>query len=198
MRGGRGGRLPAAILAGGGSRRMGRDKAFVEYGGVPMIERVIGVLAPLAAEVVIIANDVEKYSSLGLPVHRDVEPGMGPLSGLYTAFAATGAAELLLAACDMPRLSPRMAEFVLSQAAAPGEAVIPVIGGVEQGLFAIYRRRAVERFEDRIKNRSIQFDEFRKSLDKSLIAEEDLCRVEPDLISFLNVNRPEDLLPGGP
>lgn len=175
---------------------MGRDKAFVKYSGVPMIERVIGVLAPLASEVVIIANDVEKYSSLGVPVHRDVEPGMGPLSGLYTAFVATGAAELLLAACDMPRLSRKMLEFILSRANAPGEAVIPVVGGVEQGLIAIYRRRAVERFENRIKSRSIQFDEFRQGLDKSLIAEEDLRCVEPELTSFLNVNRPGDIRAG--
>ena len=144
----------------------------------------------------LIANKTGSFGHLGLPVYPDVIPGMGPLSGLYTAFEATGAGELLMIACDMPLVSREMVKFVLSCSDRPGSAVIPVVGGREQGLFAIYRRSSIEKFMERIKSASIQFDEFRRGLDKSHIEEDELRRVEADLRSFVNVNRPEDIAIG--
>jgi len=187
----------AAILAGGKSRRMGRDKAFVEYGGARMIDRALGAVRPCVDQVIIIANDPGAYRELGVPVYPDTIRGMGPLSGLYTAFEVTGADELLLVACDMPLLRPEVVRHIVSRALAPGEAVIPLAGGREQGLLAIYRRGAIDRWRERIEAASIQFDEFREGLERSFISEEELRAVDPALESFINVNAPGDLPEGG-
>lgn len=184
----------AALLAGGQSRRMGANKAFMDAGGAPMIERVIAAIRPEVLEMAIVANGPERFEKYGFPVHQDVIKGMGPLSGLYTAFERTGADEVFLIACDLPLLSGKIVRLILSRAAgSASDAVIPVVGGVEQGLLAIYRRPAIEKFRSRIEAASIQFDEFRNGLEREYIGEGELREAEPDLRSFTNVNTPEDL-----
>jgi len=185
----------AAILAGGKSVRMGRDKAMLEYHGTPMIRRVLEAVSPSVERTIIISNNPGALKGIDTQIYADMIRGMGPLSGLVTAFDATSADEILLVACDMPMISSVMARFIVSCSSLPGDAVIPVVNGREQGLFAIYRRRSVEKMWDRISAASIQFDEFRKNLDRTFIPESKLRRIEPSLDSFHNVNRPEDLPP---
>ena len=96
--------IHVAVLAGGQSRRMGRDKALLPLGDQTLIERVIAAARPLACPCFIV-GDPATYAHLGLPVHPDRHPGLGPLGGLHTALGATGAPVLLLA-CDLPFLTP--------------------------------------------------------------------------------------------
>ncbi|MBI4665544.1 MAG: molybdenum cofactor guanylyltransferase [Nitrospinae bacterium] len=183
----------AAILAGGASRRMGRDKSFIEVDGVMMIERVIGAVKPVCSDIVIIANQPEGFHHLNLPIYPDIITGMGPLSGLHSAFANTGADEIFLAACDMPYISPAVAEKILAYPMNGFDAAIPFVNGLEQGLLARYSTKAMERFNDRIAEGSIKFDEFRKGLHKTLIGEEVFKTVDSELRSFINLNSPEDM-----
>ena len=186
--------IPIAILAGGKSRRMGRDKAFVELAGIPMIQWVISSLvAQCSAKAIIISNEPEKYSQFGLPVYPDVIPGMGPLSGLFTAFTVTGADRVMIAPCDSPFISPDVIKFILNYPDGGADAVIPFVDGREQGMLAVYSRGAVDRFAERIASASMMFDEFRLGLDRIFITEDELRVVEPDLRTFLNVNAPGDL-----
>ncbi len=174
---------------------MGRDKAMLEYHGTPMIQRVVEAVKPSVERIIIVSNNPGSLKGIDARIYTDLIRGMGPLSGLVTAFEATSADELLLVACDMPMISVDMARFIVSCSNLPGDAVIPVVNGREQGLFAIYRRRSVEKMRDRISAASIQFDEFRKNLDRTFIPESKLRQIEPSLDSFHNVNRPEDLPP---
>ena len=82
-----------AIIAGGQSRRMGRDKAFVQLGGSALIERVIQRSADIGqAETILITNQPADYAHLRLPMHRDAQPDKGSLGGIYTALIASDAA----------------------------------------------------------------------------------------------------------
>ncbi|VAX22367.1 Molybdenum cofactor guanylyltransferase [hydrothermal vent metagenome] len=186
-------KIPFAILAGGKSRRMGRDKAFVEVDGTPMIERVIAAVRPGASTITLIANEPEKFKKFGYPVFADTIAGMGPLSGLVTAFEVIDGNRIFMVACDMPYVSPEIVEFIIKCGDRPGEALMPIIGGREQGLMAIYRRGTLERFMERIEKKDIQFDEFRRSITKSHVEEEELKLIDPALRSFINVNCPDDL-----
>ena len=185
--------IPIAILAGGKSRRMGRDKAFVELAGAPMIQWVITAVAQCSGKTLIIANEPEKYAGFGLPVYPDIISGMGPLSGLYTTFAITGADRVMIAPCDSPLVSHDVINLRLNYPSGGAEAVIPFVDGREQGMLAVYSRRAVDRFAGRISSASIMFDEFRLSLNRIFIREDELRALEPDLRSFLNVNTPADI-----
>ena len=69
--------VTGVILAGGKSRRMGRDKAFLPFGTGMLIERVIEVLRQVTEDVILITNTSELYQRCGLPMFSDVIPEDG-------------------------------------------------------------------------------------------------------------------------
>ena len=75
------------ILAGGRSRRMGREKPLMKLGGEPIISRVADVLQEVFPEVVVVTNKPAAYDWLGLPMTRDIVPDMGPL-GIHAGLLA--------------------------------------------------------------------------------------------------------------
>ena len=78
----------AVVLAGGRSTRMGRDKAFLDLAGKPLIARVLDVLLPLFREVLVSGPRRPPYDGLGLPLVPDIVPGRGPLSGLHAGLVS--------------------------------------------------------------------------------------------------------------
>ena len=98
------------IQAGGESLRMGHDKALMPFCGEPLIERILRRLNGLADEVCLTTNRplAAKLQYLGLPVIADIHPGKGALGGLYTALSAASNPEVIVVACDMPFVNPRL------------------------------------------------------------------------------------------
>lgn len=87
--------LEIAILAGGVSERMGRDKLALRIGR----RTTLGHVRALAA-------------SLGMPtrvIRRDLVPRCGPIGGIYTALKRARKKTILILSGDMPFVS---AEFV--------------------------------------------------------------------------------------
>src|SRR6266478_3701304 len=102
-------KIAGYVLAGGGSTRFGRDKALVEVGGTPMLERMVELLRRVTKEVKIVAAP-NKYAKFGVAMVEDQWPGEGPLGGIVTALedAARSAARPkwnLILSCDMPFLT---------------------------------------------------------------------------------------------
>lgn len=104
--------MAGAVLAGGASRRMGREKAAVEVAGAPMAARVAAAMrAAGATPIAVVGGRGGLARPLGLDHVEDRWPGEGPLAGLATATrwaAAEGALWVLVAACDQPNLRPRL------------------------------------------------------------------------------------------
>ncbi len=112
------------VLAGGGSRRMGRDKALLVEDGLPLVARVAGVVTAVAGGCSIVAPG-GRYEGLGFPVLNDLWPGEGPLGGILTALADGEAEWNLIVAVDMPFLDEAYLESLLTEAGRGGETVIP-------------------------------------------------------------------------
>src|SRR5688572_20417127 len=94
--------LCAVLLAGGQSRRMGRNKALIPLDGCPIITRLACEAGQLTDQIIISANDIPVYESLGLPIVPDVYQGQGPLAGLHAAMTYSERPLLLALACDLP------------------------------------------------------------------------------------------------
>lgn len=91
------------LLAGGQSRRMGRNKALLrlQADGPTIIEQVIAAVQPWGPPL-IVTNTPEDYAFLGLQMVPDARPGTGALGGLYSGLAAATAPYNFVVACDMP------------------------------------------------------------------------------------------------
>ncbi len=105
-----------AVLTGGASRRMGRDKAFVEVDGEVMVRRVAAALvAAGCSPVFAIGGDVDRLTGAGLTVVADRFPGEGPLGGIVSALGVTGAPTLVVAT-DLAWLDPTALGLLLAYA----------------------------------------------------------------------------------
>ena len=122
-----------AVLAGGSSSRMGRDKALVDADGLPMLQRVIAAGQSVGDVVV-----VGRAPSDGLDGIPDLRVGkLGPLAGLEAALVHADGRDVILVAVDQPFVR---ADTLLRLHQTRGDAVVPVDGGWEQVTCAVYRK----------------------------------------------------------
>ena len=140
--------ISALILAGGKSCRMGADKALLEAGGITIVERILRQLRELFPEVLISANNPQKFSFLGVRVVEDLCPGAGPIAGIAAGLSAAANELLFVTACDIPEIDIAFVQKLL--ALAPEyEIVVPVTAdGHYEPLHAVYRRSVLGRIEE--------------------------------------------------
>ena len=113
------------ILTGGESSRMGRDKALLELGGVPLAVRTARLLEPLTASVALIGAP-ERYGSLGLRLVPDDQTSLGPLGGIATALRISGCKWNLILGCDLPYLTSAWLEHLIRRTQeCTSDALIP-------------------------------------------------------------------------
>ena len=104
------------VLAGGASRRMGRDKAWLPVGARSLIELVIDRLAPYVNQVIVIGREPDASRLLKLEVDgvlTDCKPAWGPLMGVYTGLMHTETDLNLFVSCDMPWIHGRLIERLI-------------------------------------------------------------------------------------
>jgi molybdopterin-guanine dinucleotide biosynthesis protein A len=184
--------VSAAVMAGGKSRRMGRDKAWLDVGdGRPIVQRVIDVMREVADEVFIVAND-DRYAALGLRVVPDRFPDGGVLGGIATGVGAATHDRVLVVACDMPFLRAEVFRAMIEHADGV-DAVVARIGGEHQTLHALYTKACLAPIERALAAGKMRVISFFDDVRLRSLEEDDLRAVDPELRSFTNVNTPEEL-----
>lgn len=188
--------MTGSILAGGKSRRMGFDKAFIKVGGRSVIERSVGLFREVFEDVNIIANDVLIYEGLGVRVISDLIKGAGSLGGVYTAVFHSASDFTFVAACDMPCLDKetikKMIDSLKGRSSSYG-AVVPFIDGKFHPMHALYSKKCLKQIETMIKDGNLRItDLFEKVRTKRL--DEGFFNGLPIAASVENVNTNEDLL----
>jgi molybdopterin-guanine dinucleotide biosynthesis protein A len=138
-------RAAAIVLAGGESSRMQRDKTLMRIHGRSMIEHVRNRLSGHFAQILVSANDPEKYAFLGVPVIEDRIPGNGPMMGIASALAASAFDLNLVAASDIPDIDVSLAHRMIDLADGYDAVVPRTPEGHLEPLFAVYRRSAGSR-----------------------------------------------------
>lgn len=96
----------AYILAGGGSRRMGVDKLFLQIGGQSLVERTIAVCETSFKKVKLVAGESAKFASLGHTVVLDSPRARGPMAGIIAALEDCDTDSCFITAADLIDLSP--------------------------------------------------------------------------------------------
>lgn len=183
--------VTGVVLAGGASRRMGQNKAFLELAGRPLIAHVLDRMAEVCEEVLIVAGDVALYASLGVRVVPDVFPGVGVLGGLHAGLAAARHDLILAVGCDMPFLNPALLRAFVAWAEGYDVAALRQGDQVET-LHAAYRRTCLSAMEAAIRAGERRIISFFPCVRVRYIAPEEARALDPDLRSFWNVNTPQE------
>ncbi|MFQ6027958.1 MAG: molybdenum cofactor guanylyltransferase [Dehalococcoidia bacterium] len=184
------------VLAGGQSRRLGRDKAVEPMGGQPLIRRVMDRLSQVADGLVVVVADAARGDALPLEQQHQVAcdqyPGGGSLGGIFSGLAAMEQEWGLVVACDMPFLNLDLLRHMLSLRQGY-DAVVPVLEGRPEPTHALYSKACLAPIEERLQADDLKISGFFDQVRVNYLAEQDLARFDPDYLSFFNVNSPEDL-----
>jgi molybdopterin-guanine dinucleotide biosynthesis protein A len=187
--------ISAIVLAGGQSRRMGQDKRFLKLNGEILLRRVLRVLEPMFSDILLVAaGPAPELDDLGHPVVADLIPGCASLGGVYSGLAGARHSRVFVVACDMPLLN---AEVVRHMALVHAEADI-VMAKLAVGLqptHAVYSKACLPHLEEMARGGHLKLQDLlqRQVLTTRILPEEDLRRLDPDFLSFFNVNTPADL-----
>jgi len=192
---------------------MGRNKAWVELDGKPLVLRVIEALRRVCDEIIVVVNDTTGYEQLGVRLTGDVFPNTGSLGGIYSGLRAAKNEFAIAVACDMPFLNPALLEYLLGL--APGfDAVIPSVPDERKAqqkkdkgearpktakdfhlhpLHAVYAKTCLSAMEQAIRREDLRMISFHDAVRVRIVEASELDSRDPQRLSFWNVNTPGEL-----
>jgi molybdopterin-guanine dinucleotide biosynthesis protein A len=180
-----------AVLAGGRSTRLGRDKALLTIDGETLLARAVRILATVCDEVIVVAGPERRALVPQVRVVPDERPGAGPLGGIATALRAAGHGRVLVVATDMPLLNPRLLRHLLALSIGY-DVTIPRVEGRTQQLHAVYARSCLPLIDEQLARDDLKIDRFFARARVRIVEEDEVRRLDPDLRSFRNVNTEAD------
>jgi molybdopterin-guanine dinucleotide biosynthesis protein A len=196
-------RVAGIVLAGGGSERMGRPKAELDWGGTSFAGHVVAVLAGAAdGPVVVVRAQGQPLPELppGIETAEDACPARGPLEGIAAGLRAVGgrADTAFVSAVDVPFLVPAFVRAVVGALAAGDDAAVPVVAGQPHPLSAAYRVDVLRVVEGLLAREALSARSLLDELgvrwlgEAELLADPALAAADPTLDSLLNLNTPDE------
>ncbi len=188
--------VSGVILAGGQSRRLGRDKAVEPFQGQPLIRRVMDRVAQVTQEIVVVVADPARGGAL--PLHAthhvalDQYPGGGSLGGIFSGLSAARRPWALVVSCDMPFLNPALLRYMLTLR-QDADAVVPVVEGRPEPTHALYSKVCLSAMESCLQAGELKISGFFNQVRVRYLEESEIARHDPEFLSFFNINTPEEL-----
>jgi molybdopterin-guanine dinucleotide biosynthesis protein A len=183
--------VSAAILAGGKSRRMGRNKALLSFRGRPLVARVYETLQPLFEDIFLVTNDPGLFDFVPCPKIPDRVPGKGPISGVDTALRHSRNPYVLTVGCDAPFLSPSLLDLLAGKT-EEADLVIPCGPHGPEPLCAVYGKGCLPLIDESLRKGDFSLIKLISRLRTREIPREEVASVDPDFRSFRNINTPAD------
>ncbi len=188
--------VAGVVLAGGLSRRLGRDKAVERIGGEPLIARCIRRLARVVDEVVVVVNTAERGDRLPLPegvkVAVDMYPDGGSLGGIFTGVSAIGREWGVVVACDMPFVNADLVGHMVGLREGQ-DVVAPVLEGRAEPTHALYSKACLPHMERRLEAGDLKITGFFDDVRVRYVGEDEVDGFDPERLSFFNINTAADI-----
>jgi molybdopterin-guanine dinucleotide biosynthesis protein A len=182
------------LLAGGLSRRMGRDKATLDFQGTPLWSRQIDLLRLLSLETILISSrSAPPWAPTDIEVLLDRPPSRGPLSGISAALFQIRSSHLLALAVDLPQLTTEHVRKILSLV-RPGQGVVPFNQDHYEPLMAVYPREAASMAQEALQSDEFSLQSFVRELKQENLLLQYIVAPE-ETSQYRNLNGPEDLQP---
>jgi len=180
-----------AILAGGASVRMGRPKATLRLGPFVLVEWVQRALADVVREILLSVSGAESISLPGVRCVPDARPGTGPLAGLEASLRASRHAAILAVPCDLPFVSPPVLRCLVTRL-GDADCVVPEWEERLHPLPAVYARRCLPTLERYAEEGRRSLHGLVERLRAVRVRADEIVRLDPQGLSFLNLNTPAD------
>ena len=185
-------KITGIILAGGKNFRMGKNKAFLEINGQRIIDRTKDLFVDLFDEIFLVTNSPLDYLDLNLRMVSDLFPGGGALGGIYSGLFHASHSHAFVAACDMPFLNKALISH-LGDLSHGFDIVIPKTEDGWEPLHAVYSQKCLPFMDFLLRKENLKIIDLFPKVKKREVTTEEILPFDPQLVSFLNVNTPEDL-----
>lgn len=173
---------------------MGRPKAVLDFGGVPLLNRIVAELKRRFDEIVIVAAPASQGPRIdlsGLKIVHDETAFAGPLDALRRGLDALERGVAFACSCDLPLLNSDVAASLVAML-DDFDAVIPEVGGKLQPLHAVYRKQCANAIASLAASGEKRVRAVAEAVSARVIGEAGLRKIDPQLRSFFNVNTTED------
>lgn len=182
--------LCGIVLAGGESKRMGRDKTILQFEGQSLVERMVRFLSPICQNILISSNS-KLHEGLGYEVIADEIPSKGPIGGIYSCLKKTGCLYNMVLPADVPLLSTELIRFLIENAHPEKISAVVSPTGFVEPLCAIYPKTILPALWDFIESGNNKLIDFLKAEKFHPVQlSEDHSFYHPKLL--MNINTPDE------
>lgn len=189
----------AVILAGGSGSRLGTEKSLLLFFGRPLIQLTVKKLSRVVDEVIVVARNDEQAAALrrrvpDVKLACDSIQGFGPVAGLAAGMKCAKGEYVFASGCDLPFLNVLVIEM-LFEFAEGYDAAVPIRpNGMKEPLHSVYKRdRMILACENAICRCTRRISAPLGELRANLVPVERLRHLDPELLTFFNVNTRDDL-----
>ena len=182
------------ILAGGQNKRFdGQNKAFITIGGLRIVDRLLRVYAQLFEQVVLVTNQPMAYMDVDALIVSDHYAVRSSLNGLHAGLFAAAHEYAFFTACDTPFVNARLVRRMLDHIEPKADIIIPATAAGFEPMFAIYRKSCLPAMVWQLEHERLKIQGLFRKVRVKTVPEAELRKIDPDLVSFFNINTPEDL-----
>jgi molybdopterin-guanine dinucleotide biosynthesis protein A len=182
------------ILAGGLSTRYGgENKAFLRVGGARILDRLFAAYTDLFDEIILVTNNPLEFLEWDAMIVSDIFPVRSSLTGIHAGLFYASNPFAFFTACDTPFLKKEVIATVLEHIDPAADLIIPQTSAGLEPLCAAYSKRCLKPAEDHLRLNKLKIQMALNKCRIKRIPEERLRARDPELVSFFNVNTPQDL-----
>jgi molybdopterin-guanine dinucleotide biosynthesis protein A len=182
------------ILSGGLNTRFnGQNKALIRVGQKRILDRLYDVFSDLFDEIILVTNDPMQFVEWDLTIVTDLFPVRSSLTGIHAGLFYMKNPFAFFSGCDTPFLKKDLIEVLLENIDKKKDIIMPETSAGMEPLCAIYSKRCLNAAEHHIKQNKFKIQRALGNHRLKKIPETVLRSKDPELISFFNINTPQDL-----
>ena len=182
------------ILAGGESKRLNSvEKSNLLVGDKRIIEHMMTVFEKLFSEIILVSNHPSSYLEWDAMVVKDLYATRSSLTGIHSGLFYTKTEHAFISACDTPFLTMDLVKSIVKYVDHGTDVVVPKTALGNEPLCAVYSRRCLQAVQNALEHNNLKISNLFNKLRVKEIPESVLRKIDPDLVSFFNINTPDDL-----
>ncbi len=182
--------ITAAILCGGKSTRIGREKAFSLLNNIPIFEHVLKKLKDIFPKIIISSNNPMFFKKYNIPIVEDIVKNKDAIGGIYSILKNIDTEYAFIVACDMPFIDKKAVKILLENV-NDNDVVIPRINGRFQPLFAIYSKNTIPEIEKSIKENNLKITSILHKIKTKVVSDSYFQGIDIKK-NFFNINTEKD------